>query len=342
MRKYIPFLILFFIMLLRLYLLCGTDWKECSERKLVTQPPKILDTSTKFLRAYATAEVRKYFPSPHSELLLGMVLGIDDFQFVPKFKEALKDTGTIHIVVVSGYNISLVFDLVIRLIGTKYKLRNLLLAQCITFFYSILSGFEPPVIRAWIMGTIASWGKYYGRNVEALRILIFSGVVMCIINPLYIFSLSFQLSFMATLSLILYSTPINDIFKLINKSNLVLVSDLSTTLAAQILVWPLISIYFGRVSILSPLVNCLLLWTVPIATVLGGVFLFTSFLGKYVALFFYWLTIPALDIFVEGIRFFAQFKIFLIDYKISYFWILVYYFSAFVVAYFFNKRKVNE
>ena len=48
-------------------------------------------------------------PSPHAELVLGMVLGIDNFDQLPKFKDTLKRSGTVHVVVVSGFNISLVY-----------------------------------------------------------------------------------------------------------------------------------------------------------------------------------------------------------------------------------------
>ena len=57
-------------------------------------------------------------PSPHSELVLGMVIGVDDFHLLPKFKEALISTGVIHVVVVSGYNINIVFSVLSRMVGS--------------------------------------------------------------------------------------------------------------------------------------------------------------------------------------------------------------------------------
>ena len=330
MRKYLSFLLMFVILLFQLYRECRTDLATCHSMSQKKEAALIFKREVNAFQTAATKQIRKFFPSPHSELLLGMLLGIDDLKLIPTFNDVLKDTGTVHIVVVSGYNISLVFDLVIRLIGTKYKLRNLIAAQFVTLVYSVITGFEPPVIRAWIMGSIASWGKFYGRSIQALQVLVFSGLVMGIVNPHYLYSLSFQLSFLATLSLILYTNPISAFTKNFIKNDSFILTDLSTTLAAQVLVWPLISYRFGRISLLSPLVNCLVLWNVPLATVLGGAFLFLSFIHALPAQILFFVVYPPLEIFVEVVRFFAQFKVFILNFQLDVRWLLAYYIALFI------------
>ncbi len=111
----------------------------------------------KSIRTGAVSITRKVLPSPHSELILGMVIGLDEFGEVPIFKQMLKDTGTIHVVVVSGFNITLVFSLVQKFLGSKYKMKNMLMSQFVVLFYSLLSGFDPPVVRSLVMGSIAAW-----------------------------------------------------------------------------------------------------------------------------------------------------------------------------------------
>ena len=109
------------------------------------------------------SKARKSLPSPHSELVLGMTIGLDDLSKSPRFKDALKRTGTIHVVVVSGFNMSLVAGYALKIFGSPYKVRNLMLTLMSTFFYAAFTGFEPPVLRAWVMSSFMLVGKFSGR-----------------------------------------------------------------------------------------------------------------------------------------------------------------------------------
>lgn len=271
---------------------------------------------------FIASQVRKVFPSPHSELLLGLTIGLNDLKKVSRFNDVSLVTGTVHVVVVSGYNINLVFNLIIGILGSKYKLKNLITAQVITFIYAVICGLGAPVIRAWIMGSIVSWGSYYGHKLDAIRILFISALFMVMAVPSFLFSLSFQLSFLATLSLMMFSGIFVD--------KIGILDDFKTTIAAQILVWPLISYRFGRVSLISPIVNWLILWTISLATVLGFVFIFLSavwpFLG-YLSSFALYLP---LDFFVRVVYFFGNLPFASVNYKCSLVFLLTYYFILFV------------
>ena len=339
MRLYLPLIILCLVTSVRVYLGCFNG-KLCNEKKEVQilNPDKFLGKLISEIRIKSTELARENFPSPHSELLLGMVIGINDIDKVPSFEWALKESGTIHVVVVSGFNISLVFGLIIGVLGSRYRLKNLLIAQSCTLFYTFLSGFEPPVIRAWVMGSIAAWAKYYGRSVDGFRLLMFSGLLMVLIDPYFLFSLSFQLSFLATLGLILYGEFFSSTLSKVSKS--VLFEDLAATLSAQVTVWPLISFHFGTVSLVSPLVNMLSLWTVPIATILGTLFIllgtFLPFLSKILAILIY----PFLDIFVRLNVFFSQFYFSSRGIQVDLIKLSIYYlFVAFWAIYLGGRRK---
>ena len=185
MLKYYWFLLLLvLIAFYRLDLSCFS--KECPFDDTDKLPFINLPIFLK-IREGCVKYVDEYFPSPHSELLLGMTVGLDRLSYVPSFKKALKQTGTIHVVVVSGFNISLVFNSIVKLLGSKYKLKNLLIAQLITIFYAVLTGFEPPVVRALIMGSIISWGKYYGRVTDTLLVLIMYAVFMLAVQRMFFF-----------------------------------------------------------------------------------------------------------------------------------------------------------
>ncbi len=263
--SYLVYTVLMLVVFIRVIAVCGLTLSLCSSSSGY-RTQESADVFWNFKQSI-TERIFSDFPSPHAELLLGMTLGVDAFDRLPIFSEMLRNTGTIHVVVVSGYNVTLVFNLVISVIGSFYKRQNLIIALICTLLFSILSGFEPPVVRAWLMGSILVYAKYLGVKINTLLVLIFTGLVLLVIYPHYIISLSFWLSFSATLSLMLFDIPL---FNTVSES--AFIDDLKSTLAAQILVWPLISYFFGQVSLISPIVNMLVLWTIPISTILGSAY----------------------------------------------------------------------
>ena len=216
------------------------------------------------LRESIAASIRSGLPEPQASLLLGIILGIKS-GFPPDFYEALRVTGTLHVVVVSGFNISVITNTLAKaLIFISLRVRIFVTLAFLTAFV-LLVGATPPVVRAALMGSIALIGTVFGRQNDALRALLITVIVMLILQPSWAGELSFQLSFLATLGLIL-AFPLLD--RLVPGRGF-LRSDFLTTISAQILVWPLLAYYFGTVSVLSLLVNALILWTIPIITYIG-------------------------------------------------------------------------
>jgi competence protein ComEC len=344
-RTYLFYLLLFIAALIRIFFQCRPDLITClpgeegEEIHYYYQedlPKEQENNIFNRLRNYWQEQTYQYFPSPHSELLLGMTVGIDNLREVPKFKEMLRETGTIHVVVVSGYNVSLVYNMVVKVLGSPYKSKNLILGIAATLFYALLSGFEPPVVRSWFMGSIVALGKYYGRKFNVIRVLLLTGLLLIIFNPQYLYSLSFQLSFLATLSLVLFESHISSRTKKLLKTDFVMLEDLNATMAAQILIWPYLSYKFGQVSLVSVLINTLILWTVPLATIWGGAFLLFSGLNDFLAMIFSQLVFLPLDFFVFMVRNFSKLPFATIEFQINIYALLLYYFLVGVIYY----RKV--
>ena len=343
-KYYLPMIFILLTASGRVYFNCFKSVKDsCLDKQtsLFSDETKFPGKQLSQFRKKSIDVTRKYLPSPHSELLIGMVIGADELGKIPYFKEALKTTGTIHVVVVSGFNVSLVSTMIMSVLGSKYKIRNLVIAQCFTFIYSVMTGFEPPVIRAWIMGSTVSWVKYYGRNIDGFLALLFTALVMIIIWPYFLLSVSFQLSFLATLGLIVFGNSIVGFLTGIIKKETFFIEDLGTTISAQVFVLPIVSYYFGRISIISFLVNPLVLWTVPIATVLGTFFIFiagiSSFLARVMSVVMY----PFLNIFVAAINFFSQYSFSSVNFTVGTVPVLTYYFSVLLII-FLLKRKRKE
>jgi competence protein ComEC len=268
-RKWAIVLLCLIIFLVQLIHLCGVaGLPECANRGLGT--PLADNVTLTNMREIMSNGVKSSLSSPHAELVLGMVLGLNAFKELPTFNDILIRSGTIHVVVVSGYNINLIFTFLAKLFGSNLKFSTLLLTQFCAVIFAVISGFEPPVVRALLMVSILTWGYAFGRRVNVFYVFLVSVLAMLAIQPLYLFSLSFQLSCLASLGLLIFSTPLSTLIGKYIRSENVFLTSFAETASAQLFVWPLIAFHFERVSLLGLLSNTATLWTVPFITIVGA------------------------------------------------------------------------
>jgi len=240
-------------------------------------------------------------PEPQASLLSGIVLGSKS-DFPQDFYQNLKKTGTLHVVVASGMNVSLLAGFLLSFLVLFINRRQAVLITILAiWFYVFLIGFEPPIIRAGIMGTLVFTALGLGRVKDAFRALVFTGLLMLSIRPSWLFNLSFQLSFASTLGILVLGQKLKKIFKLPFIGD-----DLATTLSAQAGTLPLMLFAFGKISLLSPLVNGLVLWVVPLITGSGMILAFLSLLWPWLSKLGLLLLIPPLTFFVYTVEFFAK------------------------------------
>lgn len=225
------------------------------------------------------ANFEQILPQPQSGLLAGMVLGAK--QALPKeFKDALVNTSTIHIVVASGQNLTILSGLIVGFASIIGRKKAVLTSIFTNLFYAVLTGFQIPIIRAAFMNIFASIGILLGREVSMLYVLLGSGIAMLIYEPLWLFSVSFQLSFLATFGVMEFSPVIEPKFKWIPD---ILRQDLVVSGCAFFLTLPVIYENFGRVSVTGVLVNALVLWTTAFIMATGGVVAIVSLVSLEVA-----------------------------------------------------------
>lgn len=234
---------------------------------------------------------QKSLPEPHASLLAGLTLG-SKAGLPASFWETLKKTGTAHVVVASGMNVTLVASFLIGILIIFLPRRKAIpLALVGVWSYSLLSGFDAPIVRAAIMGSVAFTAQAFGRLQAASRALFFSAAFMLIIKPDWITDLGFILSFVATISLMLFERKIASLIRFVPG---IFREGLSTSLAAQIGVAPILFVTFGQFSLLSPIVNALVLWTIAPITIIAGVGgilgLFSTVVGKMIIFLAYPLT----------------------------------------------------
>lgn len=245
------------------------------------------------LRERWVATLQKNLPEPMASLAAGILLGIKR-QMPRDFYDALINTGTLHIVAASGYNVSIV---AVVLMGILAKVvsrgTGIAIALLGISAYVFVAGGSASIVRAGVMGSLTLIAYYYGRPSEARRLLWVTVGLMLLYNPLYIVDIGFQLSAVATAGL-LYLEPWMKRLPQIK----FLSEYLYPTLAATIATLPVILYHFGRVSWISPLVNILVLPVVPlIMGMTSGILIF----GQVVA----WLAYPILAYMVWVIRLFG-------------------------------------
>jgi len=218
------------------------------------------------LRAKIVEFYQRSLPEPHASLVGGISLGSKG-SLPQDFWEALKSTGTAHVVVASGMNVTMVASFLVGVLVLFIKRRKALIFALVGIWaYVALSGFEAPIIRAAIMGSIAFGAGQLGRVYSAWRALTIAGAAMLLIFPDWAGDLGFILSFVATASLILFQTRVQKAVSFIPG---VFREGISTSLAAQIGVAPILFVTFGQFNILSPVINGLILWTIPFIMILG-------------------------------------------------------------------------
>lgn len=221
-------------------------------------------------------KISNVVPEPDSSLLGGLIFGakqslgqdlLDDF----------RNVGLIHIVVLSGYNITVIAAGVFSFFSMFGKRNLSFTASAISIsLFAVMVGLGATVIRASIMALIAILARFLGRPADALRWLFIAGFLMLIYNPLSFYrDPSFQLSFMATLGLVLFSPIIENFIIKSRFSKLItpkfkIREIVSSTLAVQIFVLPLLIKMSGQFSLVSFLANPVVLPLVPWAMLLGG------------------------------------------------------------------------
>jgi competence protein ComEC len=211
--------------------------------------------------------INQFIPMPESELANGLVLGVRG-GFDQDTKQEFIETGTIHIVALSGYNVSIVAEGVMKFFGLFFsQVISIIFGIIIIILFIIMTGASATAIRAGIMATIMLLGRLSGRNYLAGRALVIAGLLMVAYDPRVLSDMSFQLSFVATWG-VLYLTP-----KTINWFKFLpmrfkIREMVASTIAATIAVLPILLYLTGILSLVSIPANILILLFIPIVMLL--------------------------------------------------------------------------
>jgi len=253
------------------------------------------------LKRASLQKIYKLWPDPEASLLAGILLG-EESGIPDSVERAFRDTGTSHIIAISGFNITIVSGFLAAAFSRLFKpFWGALGAVLGISVYTILVGADAAVVRAAWMGGLALFARQVGRRQHGINAVAFAALIMAICNPHIPWDISFQLSLAATLGLVLYAEDLTEWFMKI--ATHVISSDRAQrlakpvseyvlfTFAAQITTLPVLLYHFQSLSWIGFLANPVILPAQPPIMILGGVALIFGLLwlplGKWIGLSVY-------------------------------------------------------
>lgn len=218
-------------------------------------------------RDWFAEAVHEAIPEPEASLGLGYLVG--QKRALPEgLVLALQMTGLTHIVVASGYNLTILVRFARRLFEKVSKYLSALSASVMIFFFIAITGLSPSMSRAGLVAGLSLAAWYYGRKFHPLVLLPLAAVITALLNPSYLWGdLGWQLSFAAFAGVMILAPLLNAYFFGDKKEN-ALRRIFIETLSAFIMTAPILVGAFGQVSNVAIIANVLILPLVPLAMLL--------------------------------------------------------------------------
>jgi len=274
--------------------------------------------------------ISRVFAEPYAGFMAGLILGSRrgmDADLTDKFNI----TGLSHIVAVSGYNITMLIVVVSGMLGFLERKKKVIASMMVIILFVFLVGAGASVVRAAIMGGVGLLALWFGRTYFVSISLFMAAFLMNVFNPLILLNdVGFQLSFLATCGLV-YVSPLME--KYFAKETM------RMTISAQVLALPIILLNFGRLSLISPFANILVLPFVPMAMFFGFLAIVCGYLSNFISLIFGFIAYLIMGLMIYLVRFFAAVPLAAVNVGWFNFWLAAIYYFV-VVSWIVKKLSV--
>lgn len=238
---------------------------------------------------YFLKNINRVISTPQSDLAGGLLMGVKG-GFDEDLRQSFINTGTIHIVALSGYNVSIVALNIMKVFNLVFSnVLSTILGIFSIILFIVMTGASSTAIRAGIMATIMLIGRISGRNYFAFRSLVIAGILMVAYDFRILTDMSFELSFLATAGVLLITPKVINWFKFL-PMRWGIREMVSSTIGASIAVLPLLLYLTGVLSLVSLPANFMILLFIPttmllvfITGVLGFFSLFLSIPFGYIS-----------------------------------------------------------
>ncbi|NOU95503.1 DNA internalization-related competence protein ComEC/Rec2 [Paenibacillus sp. LMG 31456] len=212
--------------------------------------------------------IGRIFPAEQTGFMKSMLIGVTDDMDPLQFQQ-FSQLGLTHILAVSGLNVAIFLTCLLWLMRRLRFTRETYLLTAITLmpFYIAVTGASPSIIRAGLMAMLALYAAYRHTLKDGLHTVLLVGLGMLIWEPYFMLDVSFQLSFLVTIGLIIGVPPVNSLLPI---RSTVWRNAVSITLVAQCVSFPVSIYYFNQFSLLSFLANFFLVPIFSMVTMPGG------------------------------------------------------------------------
>lgn len=253
-------------------------------------------------------KAQKILPSPEAELLGGILLGTKR-SLGEDLEEKFRIVGLIHIVVLSGYNVTIIAEFIFRILGFLPRTFSAVVGAISIIIFSIMVGSGATVVRSVVMALLALSSRVLYKNYNVNRALFFAGSLMILHNPrILLYDPSFQLSFLATIGLVNLSDFVKKFIRFLpNKFEIREIT--SATFSTQIAVIPLLIKMTGELSVVAPIVNVLTLQVIPITMLFGFIATILGFINQTLGLIFGLVPFLFLNYILKVVEIFSSFPI---------------------------------
>jgi competence protein ComEC len=241
-------------------------------------------------------------PEPQGSLAQAILLGLRG-NIPDSLSEAFSRTGTTHLLAISGLHMSIIIAILLSLCTLVFGRQRsvyIWLTLALMWLYALLAGMHPPIIRAAIMGSLFLVAVYLGRQGSTIIALVFAAAVMVGIQPGLLWTVSFQLSFMAMAGLILLYPFLQTWGRkgiarvsgsretLIAAGNMI-IDIFAASLAAIVAVAPIIAYNFGIFSLVGLPATFFALPSLPFIIVTSALVAFVGLVASVAAQILGWL-----------------------------------------------------
>lgn len=282
--------------------------------------------------------INALIPQPHAALLGGLIVGAKQ-SLGKKLLDDFRTVGVIHIVVLSGYNITIIAFFIEWLLSRLKKNLRLVLAAAAMMLFATMVGGGATVIRATVMALLVLLARGTGRIYQVTRALLVAGVIMLLHNPkILVFDTSFQLSFLATVGLIYVSPFLEPKVRWITERWHIR-EIVVATIATQIFVLPFLLYKTGVLSIVSLPVNLLILSSVPATMLLGFLTGIAGFLGSAFAAPFAFLSYALLAYDLAVVDWFSKLPFAALSLPYFPLWLAVFWYGIYATLFILLRKK---
>jgi competence protein ComEC len=283
------------------------------------------------LRDWFSDGIRKAIPEPEASLGIGYLVG-QKSSLPESLQEQLRLVGLTHIVVASGYNLTILVRFARRLFASISKYLAMLSSSLMIVSFILVTGFSPSMTRAGLVTGLSLAAWYYGRKIHPMVLLPFAAAVTVFINPGFMWGdLGWYLSFSAFAGVMILA-PLFQNYFFGSKKPGTIQQILGETISAQLTTLPIIAFSFGTLALFALPANLLVLPFVPLAMLLGFV---AGILAVIIPLSVAFVGIPAfivLTYMTSVIDWFSSIPNVSVDISFTIFGVIIFYAILLVVA----------